>query len=75
MAKAEISWNRVSEDGVKRQAYAHHVGDRWIFFQRVKRFDEWEENKEPAFDVWNCWTACVAASTAASCGRRRRPAW
>ncbi len=52
MAKAEISWNRVNEDGVKRQAYAHHVGNRWIFYQRVKRFDEWEENKDPSWDDW-----------------------
>ena len=43
MAKAEISWNRVNEEGQKRQAYAHHVGNRWIFYQREKRFDDWLE--------------------------------
>jgi hypothetical protein len=52
MAKAEISWNRVSEDGVKRQAYAHHIGDRWIFYARPKRFEEWEEVKAPDLDDW-----------------------
>ena len=52
MAKAEISWNRVNEDGEKRQAYAHHVGDRWIFYQRPRRFDEWEVNETPSFDDW-----------------------
>ena len=52
MAKAEISWNRVSEDGQKRQAYAHHVGTGWIFYSRAKRFDEWEENKNPPLEDW-----------------------
>ena len=52
MGRAEISWNRVNEAGEKRQAYAHHIGDRWIFFQRPRRFDEWEENKEPSLEDW-----------------------
>ena len=52
MGKAEISWNRVNEDGEKRQAFAHHVGDRWIFFARPRRFDEWEELKNPPLDDW-----------------------
>jgi len=52
MAKAEISWNRTTEDGEKRQAYAHHVGNRWIFYSRNKRFDEWEENKNPPLEDW-----------------------
>ena len=52
MGKAEISWNRVNEEGEKRQAFAHHVGDRWIFFQRPRRFDEWQENKEPSLEDW-----------------------
>ena len=52
MAKAEISWNRVSEDGVKRQAYAHHIGNRWIFYARAKRFEEWQEIKDPGLDDW-----------------------
>jgi hypothetical protein len=52
MAKAEISWNRVNEEGQKRQAYAHHVGNRWIFYQREKRFDDWEENENPSLDDW-----------------------
>lgn len=52
MAKAEISWNRVSDDGVKRQAYAHHIGDRWIFYARPKRFEEWAELKSPPLEDW-----------------------
>jgi len=52
MAKAEISWKRITEDGEKLQVYAHHVGDRWIFYQRGKRFDEWQQNDEPPLDDW-----------------------
>lgn len=52
MAKAEISWNRVNEEGEKRQAYARHVGNRWIFYSRARRFDEWQENEEPPLEDW-----------------------
>ena len=41
MAKAEISWKRVTEEGVKLQVYAQHVGREWKFFHREKRFDQW----------------------------------
>ena len=52
MAKAEISWKRNTEDGEPLQVYAHHVGDRWIFFQRPRRFDEWAEVDEPPLEDW-----------------------
>ena len=52
MAKAEISWNRTTEDGEKRQAYAHHFGNRWIFYSRTKRYDEWKENENPPLEDW-----------------------
>jgi hypothetical protein len=52
MAKAEISWKRVTEDGTKLQVYAQHVGSRWIFYQREKRFDVWQENEEPPLEDW-----------------------
>ena len=32
MAKAEISWRRVTELGVRLQVYARHVGAEWRFF-------------------------------------------
>jgi hypothetical protein len=52
MAKAEISWKRDTEDGRELQVYAHHVGNRWIFYQREKRFDDWQENDEPPIEDW-----------------------
>lgn len=52
MAKAEISWKRVTEDGVKLQVYAQHVGREWIFYQREKRFDQWRKVPEPPLEDW-----------------------
>ncbi len=52
MAKAEISWKRTGPDGEKLQAYAHHVGSRWIFYHRNRRYDEWEEVKNPPVEDW-----------------------
>lgn len=52
MAKAEISWKRETETGERLQIYAHHVGNRWIFYQREKRFDDWQENENPPLEDW-----------------------
>lgn len=52
MAKAEISWKRVNEDGIKLQVYAQRVGGEWFFFQRHKRFDQWEEVKDAPLEDW-----------------------
>jgi hypothetical protein len=52
MAKAEISWKRETEDGETLQCYAHHVGNRWIFYQRQRRFDQWQEVKQPPLEDW-----------------------
>ena len=52
MAKAEISWRRVTPEGVRLQCYAHHVGDRWLFYRREKRFDEWQRVEEPPLEDW-----------------------
>ena len=52
MAKAEISWTRTNEEGEKLQVYAHHFGNRWIFYQRRRRYDEWQENKQPPIEDW-----------------------
>ncbi|MBL9171642.1 MAG: hypothetical protein JNN07_28190 [Verrucomicrobiales bacterium] len=51
-ARAEISWNRRNEDGEKVQVYAHRVGDRWDFFIRRKRFDNWEPYPNPLLEDW-----------------------
>ena len=52
MAKAEIAWKRVTEDGEKLQVYAQHVGREYHFFQRAKRFDMWQRVKEPPLEDW-----------------------
>ena len=52
MAKAEISWKRVTDDGIKLQVYAQHVGREWKFFRREKRFDLWQEMPEPPLEDW-----------------------
>jgi hypothetical protein len=52
MAKAEISWKRRTEEGESLQVYVHHVGNRWIFYQREKRFDDWQQNDDPPLEDW-----------------------
>ena len=52
MAKAEISWKRVTEEGVRLQVYARHVGRDWRFFVREKRYDQWQAVEEPPLEDW-----------------------
>jgi hypothetical protein len=52
MPKAEISWKRVTDDGVKLQVYVQRVGREWIFYQREKRFDQWQPVPEPPLEDW-----------------------
>lgn len=52
MAKAEISWRRVNEEGVHLQVYAQHVSREWRFFIREKRFDQWQAVEDPALEDW-----------------------
>lgn len=52
MPKAEISWKRVTEEGVKLQVYAQHIGRDWKFFQREKRYDVWQPVPEPPLEDW-----------------------
>ena len=52
MAKAEISWTRTTDEGEKLQCYAQHIGDRWVFHSRGKRFDVWQEIPEPPLEDW-----------------------
>jgi hypothetical protein len=52
MAKAEISWKRVTEDGQKIQVYVQRVSKEWKFFAREKRFDQWQPVKEPPLEDW-----------------------
>jgi len=52
MPKAEISWKRTTDDGVKLQVYAQHVSCEWRFFRREKRFDQWQPISEPPLEDW-----------------------
>jgi len=52
MPKAEISWKRVTEEGVKLQVYAQRVGREWRFFQRERRFEQWQAVPEPPLEDW-----------------------
>ena len=52
MAKAEISWKRVTEKGIKLQVYAQHVSREWRFYARQRRFDQWQAVPEPPLEDW-----------------------
>jgi hypothetical protein len=52
MAKAEISWKRVTEEGIKLQVYVQHVGREWLFFAREKRYDQWQPVENPPLEDW-----------------------
>ncbi len=51
-AKAEISWKRLDEDGVRLQVYARHAGREWLFFVRERRFDCWQALPQPPLEDW-----------------------
>ena len=52
MPKAEISWKRVTEEGVKLQVNARRVSREWRFSRREKRFDQWQPVPEPPLEDW-----------------------
>src|SRR5581483_3753296 len=52
MPKAEISWKRVTDEGVKLQVYVQRIGRDWKFFQREKRYDVWQPVPEPPLEDW-----------------------
>jgi hypothetical protein len=51
-AKAEISWKGRTVEGERREVYARHVGDRWLFYAREKRYDRWEPLEQPPLEDW-----------------------
>jgi hypothetical protein len=51
-AKAEISWRRETEEGIKLQVYVQHVGREWRFFARERRYDQWQPVKDPPLEDW-----------------------
>src|ERR1035441_2486841 len=52
MPKAEISWRRVTAEGIHLQVYAQHVGRDWRFFARERRYDQWQAIAEPPLEDW-----------------------
>jgi hypothetical protein len=52
MGRAEVSWKKKTEEGEKREVYAKHVGNQWVFFSRGKRFDDWEPMPQPPLEDW-----------------------
>jgi hypothetical protein len=52
MPKAEISWKRVTEEGLRLQVYAQHVGGDWLFYAREKRYDRWQAIPKPPLEDW-----------------------
>jgi hypothetical protein len=52
MGKAEISWKGRTAEGAKREVYVHRVGDRWNFFVRQKRYDQWQTLANPPLEDW-----------------------
>ena len=52
MGKGEISWVRTNDEGEKFQVYAHCIGDQWSFYIRPRRYDEWQEMKQPPIEDW-----------------------
>ena len=52
MAKAEISWRRITADGIRLQVYAHHVGRDWRFFAREQRYEQWQTLADPPLEDW-----------------------
>jgi hypothetical protein len=52
MPKAEISWKRDTPEGSTLQCYAQHFGKQWIFYQREKRFDCWQQIPKPPLEDW-----------------------
>lgn len=52
MPKAEIGWERVTDEGTVLQVYARHVGSKWLFFARERRYDRWEAVSDPPLEDW-----------------------
>jgi hypothetical protein len=52
MHKAEISWRRVTEDGIRLQVLGRKFGGEWSFFVREKRYDQWEPLEDPPLEDW-----------------------
>lgn len=50
--KGEISWKGRTPEGERREVYAKHIGDRWLFHVRSRRYENWERLENPPLDDW-----------------------
>jgi len=50
--KGEISWKGRTADGARREVYAKHEGNRWLFYARGRRFENWEPMESPPLEDW-----------------------
>ena len=51
-AKGEISWKRRTPEGERREVCAHHVGTKWVFYARSRRYERWEHVPKPPLEDW-----------------------
>ena len=51
-AKAEIGWKRRTDEGVRRDVYAQHVGNEWRFYAREQRYEPWQVVEHPPLEDW-----------------------
>ncbi len=52
MPRAQISWKSIDAEGTRREVYAEHEGDRWLFFTRGGRYDLWQPLPAPSLEDW-----------------------
>lgn len=52
MHKAEIGWVRRTAEGTKLDVFARRVGQRWLFFARARRYEQWQPVPEPPLEDW-----------------------
>lgn len=50
MAKQEIGWKKELEDGTRRQVKVRLVGGDWQFYERDKRYEQWEYIEYPPLE-------------------------
>lgn len=50
--KSEITWKRRTDDGEKLEINARFIGADWRFYQRNRRFDQWQQFPEPPLEDW-----------------------
>jgi len=56
MPKSEISWKRVTDDGVKLQVSAQHVGREWVSSNAKSVLINGNPCRNRRWKIgWNCW--------------------